>query len=61
VEKPRFKRGDRVQALTEDVDPPFRVMAVADGYAMLRRPGRMPFAAPLSDLRPALTTSHADG
>lgn len=51
--RPEFARGDLVQALTKDVDPPFRVMAIADGYVMLRRPGRYPILFPVCDLRPA--------
>lgn len=48
-----FKRGDLVQALTHDVKGVFRVMAVADGYALIRRPGCSPFAASLKDLQAA--------
>lgn len=46
-----FKRGDRVNLSTHDGE--FRVMAVADGYAMLRRPGCIPFVAVLNALAAA--------
>lgn len=34
----------------EDRIGPIRVMGVVEGYAMVRRPGAMPFCIPLKDL-----------
>ena len=35
----------------EDENGPFRVMTVAEGYAMCRRKNAIPFVVPLKDLR----------
>jgi hypothetical protein len=34
----------------EDRHGPARLMAVAEGYAMMRRPGSMPFCFPVKEL-----------
>jgi hypothetical protein len=57
-----FKPGDRVMLIreTQDVFPPFRIMAVADGYAMMRRPRCIPTVARLSELCPSVPAVSGD-
>lgn len=42
----------RVGQVVRDEHGPARVMAIAEGYAMLRRKGCLPFVAALKDVMP---------
>lgn len=51
-----MKRNDFVLCRKIGVDEPFsvRIMAIAEGYAMVRRKGAMPFCVPLKRLELAV-------
>lgn len=50
----RLMRGDWCWRREADaLSGPFKVMAVADGYAMIRRPHCYPAVEPIGDLVPA--------
>lgn len=46
-----IKAGDRCTVNRHANGNPVRVMAVAEGYAMVRYPGCSPFIEPVKDLR----------
>ena len=55
VRKPASLRAGKWEYGIEERD--VFVMARVDGYAMVRRPGCLPYVAPEEELRPALTVS----
>lgn len=48
--EPVIKRGDRVRRRNPPLEHAYRVMAVADGYAMMRYPHCIPFCEPIGNL-----------